>query len=78
MAGAVCHELNQPLQIVSGFAEMLLLETNTDDKNFKTLKTIKQGIERIGELTRRIMKITRYHTKPYLKGSIVDINEASE
>jgi len=78
MAGAVCHELNQPLQIVSGFAEMLLLETNTDDKNYKILKTIKQGIERIGELTRRIMKITRYQAKPYLKGRIVDINEASE
>jgi len=77
MAGAVCHELNQPLQIVSGFAEMLLLETNTDDKNYKILKTIKQGIERIGELTRRIMKITRYQAKPYLKGRIVDINEAS-
>jgi phosphoserine phosphatase RsbU/P len=78
MAGAVCHELNQPLQIVSGFSEMLLLETDTGDKNYENLKTIKQGIERIGELTRRIMKITRYHAKPYLKGRIVDINETSE
>jgi len=78
MAGAVCHELNQPLQVVSGFSEMLLLETNTDDKNYKTLKTIKQGVERIGELTGRIMKITRYKAKPYLTGNIVNINKASE
>ena len=40
-AGAVCHELNQPLQVVSGFSEMLLLETNENDKNYETLKTIK-------------------------------------
>ncbi len=26
MAGAVCHELNQPLQVVSGFSEMLLMD----------------------------------------------------
>ena len=78
MAGAVCHELNQPLQIVSGFSEMLLLDADAGDKNSETLKTIKDGIDRIGELTRRIMKITRYQAKPYLKGRIVDIEQASE
>lgn len=78
MAGAVCHELNQPLQVVSGFSEMLLLEMSEDDRNYEELKTIKQGVERIGELTARIMKITRYQSKPYLKGRIVDINQSSE
>lgn len=78
MAGAVCHELNQPLQVVSGFAEILLLDVDTDDRKYKKLKTIKEGIDRIGELTRRIMKITRYQAKPYLKGRIVDIHQASE
>lgn len=78
MAGAVCHELNQPLQVVSGYSEMLLLEVDEGDKHHENLKTIKEGVGRIGELTRRIMKITRYQAKPYLKGRIVDIHQASE
>ena len=78
MAGAVCHELNQPLQSVSGFSEMLLMDLETSDKNYETLKTITSGIDRIGELTRKIMKITRYQSKPYLKSKIVDIEQASQ
>ncbi len=78
MAGAVCHELNQPLQSVSGFSEMLLMDLEKTDPKYETLRTIKKEIDRIGELTRRIMKITRYQAKPYLKGRIVDIHQASE
>jgi len=78
MAGAVCHELNQPLQIVSGFSEMLLMDMEPCDPNYKMLNTIKTGIDRIGELTHKIMKITRYQSKSYLKSKIVDIDQASE
>jgi len=78
MAGAVCHELNQPLQIVSGFSEMLLMDMEPCDPNYKMLNTIKTGIDRIGELTHKIMRITRYQSKPYLKSKIVDIDEASQ
>lgn len=75
MAGAVCHELNQPLQIVLGFSEMLLAD---NDKNSDALNSIKKEIDRIGELTRRIMKITRYQAKPYLKSRIIDIEQSSD
>lgn len=77
MAGAVCHELNQPLQCVTGYSEMLLLELNSQDPNYEMLHTIKAGIDHIAELTRKIMKITRYQSKPYLKRQIIDIEEAS-
>jgi len=66
------------LQIVSGFSEMLMMDLETSDKNYETLKTIKSGIDRIGELTRKIMKITRYQSRPYLKSRIVDIEQASQ
>ncbi len=79
MAGAVCHELNQPLQSVSGFSELLLLDMETSDPNYERLKNIKMGIERLSELTRKIMKITRYQSKPYLNRSkIIDIERASQ
>jgi CheY-like chemotaxis protein len=78
MAGAVCHELNQPLQVVSGFSEMLLLDMDPDEKNYEALKTIKEGVDRIGALTRKIMGITQYKAKPYLESRIIDIEQSSE
>ena len=76
MAGAVCHELNQPLQIVLGYLE-LFLETEPENAQ-GAIEGIKKEVLRIGELTGKIMKITRYEAKPYLEGRIVDIDRASE
>lgn len=79
MAGAVCHELNQPLQSVFGFSELLMMDLDPDDPRYPTLRKIKDGVERIGELTRKIMQISKYRTKGYLdgRGRIVDIHEAA-
>ncbi len=30
MAGAVCHELNQPMQVVSGVSELLMMDIQID------------------------------------------------
>lgn len=79
MAGAVCHELNQALQSVTGFSELLLLDMETSDPKYEWLKNIKTGIERLSELTRKITKITRYQSKSYLNRSkIIDIERASQ
>ena len=78
MAGAVCHELNQPLQSVSGYSELLLMDMDPSDPTFEMLDNIKTGIKKIGLLTRKIMTITRYQSKPYVgKTRIVDIDYAS-
>jgi phosphoserine phosphatase RsbU/P len=80
MAGAVCHELNQPLQIVSGFSELLMLDMNNNDPKFKAIREIKSGIDCIGKLTRKIMQISKYRTKEYLGGKavIVDIAKSAD
>ncbi|MCE5334515.1 MAG: hypothetical protein LLG06_07970 [Desulfobacteraceae bacterium] len=79
MAGAVCHELNQPLHVVSGYSEMLLDEIDAGNPLADTLRIIKTEIDRIGILTHRIMHITAYKTKSYLGGrnTIVDIEQSS-
>ncbi len=79
MAGAVCHELNQPLHVVSGYCEMLLSDLSEGDPHADALRIIKREVERIGELTRKIMGVTQYRTKGYLGGrrTIVDIDRAS-
>ncbi len=79
MAGGICHELNQPLQYVSGMSELLLLDINTNDSAFKTVSKIKNQIEKMGKITRKLMNITRYKTKEYIKGTtIIDIEQASK
>jgi len=77
MAGAVCHEMNQPLQSVSGFAELLTAELPPEGELRGTLLAIKGEVDRIGALTRRIMNITRIDTRKYLNGEIVDIMGSS-
>lgn len=77
-AGAVCHELNQPLQVVSGVAELLLLDVKNTDPHYEKLMTLMEQTERMGEITNKLMKITKYETKKYLKSKIVDIDKASK
>jgi phosphoserine phosphatase RsbU/P len=79
MAGAICHELNQPLHVVAGYSEMLLEDLDEDDPQAETLRMIKEQVDRIGELTQRMMSITQYRAKNYLGGrhAIVDIEQSS-
>lgn len=76
-AGAVCHEINQPLMCIIGYSELLLDEINQDSKHYTNLIKIKKQAERLGETTRKLMNITRYRTKNYLRESILDIENAS-
>ncbi|MCP4687077.1 MAG: hypothetical protein GY859_03445 [Desulfobacterales bacterium] len=78
MAGAVCHELNQPLMTISGYCELILSNMEDDDPNHGLISTIKNQSDRMGKLTYKIGRITRYRTKDYIQnGKIIDIEEAS-
>jgi PAS domain-containing protein len=78
MAGAVCHEINQPLQVVMGQAEILKMSAGNDSSVIKKLDTITTQIEKMGEITKRLMNITKYETKSYLTKTIIDIEKASQ
>lgn len=78
MAGAVCHELNQPLQVVMGTSEILMLKMDADDPLNDVISNIRDQVERLGLITKRLSRITRYETQEYLNGKIIDINKASE
>jgi signal transduction histidine kinase len=78
MAGTVCHELNQPMQIISGYAEMILKSTLENDPiHMKINKIIKQ-IQRMGTITKKLLRIENYETQDYAGFSrIVNINKSS-
>jgi PAS domain S-box-containing protein len=77
-AGAACHELNQPLQVVLGSSEMLMMNLNKDDSNQNRLRILKEQVERLGKITRKLQNITKYETKDYLDSKIIDIDKASK
>ena len=77
MAGAVCHKLNQPMQGISGYTELLMLQTDPDDPQYAKIAGIKTQIEKMGDITNKLMGITRYQTARYTSGeTIVDIDQS--
>jgi DNA-binding response OmpR family regulator len=78
MAGAVCHEMNQPLQTATILSELILSEMAPDNSQYDTVVKIKKQIDKMGNITRKIMDTTTYKTKDYLKGKIIDIEQASQ
>jgi hypothetical protein len=78
MAGAACHEINQPLQTLLGYSHILLQNLPEESPLFEEIKKIKNATDRLGNITKKIMNITRYETKEYIKGAkIIDIDKAS-
>jgi PAS domain S-box-containing protein len=79
MAGAVCHELNQPIQSASGYSELLLMDLPEGSPLTSRIHSLKEQVERMGDITGKLMNIARYKTKDYVGGGkIIDIDKASE
>jgi signal transduction histidine kinase len=78
MAGAVCHELNQPLQVVSVSLEPLLRAISKDSPLYNRTQKIEEKIDMIAGITRKLQTMTKYETKDYIEGrKIIDIDKTS-
>lgn len=78
MAGAVCHEINQPLQAILGYSELLLMGLQSEQAEENRLNAIKNQASRLGRITHKLSRITRYRTVEYPGNTkIVDIWGAS-
>ncbi len=78
LAGAVCHELVQPLQTISGLSEILLLTVNNDEPMHDKISEIRRQVKRMVEIIKKLRGITRYETKYYAgKSHIIDIVKSS-
>jgi len=78
IAGAVCHELNQPLQAVSGYSELVKLEMDESDPLYPKIEEIQKQVDRMGMITRKLSSITEYETKDYVNSKIIDLDRASK
>lgn len=77
MTGAICHELSQPMQAISGNSELMLMNLKKDNPLYKNAEIIKLQIDRMGDITRKLKQITRYKTKDYINSKIIDLDGAA-
>lgn len=76
--GAVCHELNQPLQSLSGYTEIMLAKTGHPELRV-LLEKIMTQIERMRDITDKLQGVTRYEATEYVGNTrIIDIHKASK
>jgi phosphoglycerate-specific signal transduction histidine kinase len=78
MAGAVCLELNQPLQALYFQCERLQKAISEDNILFNQIDWIVKKIDKMSEIVEKLRNIGQYQTKDYIEGTrIVDIDRAS-
>jgi PAS domain S-box-containing protein len=78
LAGAVGHELNNPLQVALVCSGKLESALRADRQLRHTAALLRKNVERMLEITGKFQGITRYAAKDYLEGKrILDLESAS-
>ncbi|MBC2744466.1 MAG: PAS domain S-box protein [Desulfosarcina sp.] len=78
IAGAVCHEFNQPLQAISGYTELMAMKLDGHEAQ-PYIEKITAQIERMRDITDKLQGVTRYETRDYAGNTkIIDIQKASD
>lgn len=78
MAGAVSHELNNPLQVALIGIDKLAAPNLAPSRKKDLIELIKKHILRMMELSSKIQRISQYATKDYVQGKkIFDIDAAA-
>lgn len=78
-AGAAAHEINQPLTVLIGMAELLLYQMDEESTQRDNVKALHESARRIADIVKKMGEIRQYVTKPYIDGiEIIDIDAASD
>lgn len=66
IAGGVAHELNQPLQVVMGYSELLLESLSAEAPLSRAVQDVLDALQRMAAITRRLQTLTDVETTPYI------------
>ncbi len=79
LAGAASHELNQPLQIIAGYAGVLGYQVpEASEEAKKTVEEILAQVRRMGDILWKLTHLTSYETRDYAGSEqIVDLDKSS-
>lgn len=77
-AGAAIHEINQPLQIIVTRTELTLMRLESGNLTSEDLKEILKCSEKIAKITKKLERISKFHTKEYMPGTqILDLEKST-
>lgn len=78
MAGAVAHELNQPLTVLITSGELLCNHEHSADEMRTVARRMIDASQRVSDIVEKLRGATHYHSKEYVGGvQIVDLDRAS-
>ncbi len=77
-AGVLCHELNQPLQSISGYSDLIIMDLDEGNPFYERMHKIRLQVDKMTQISRKLMSIARYETKDHFKGKMIDIDKASQ
>ncbi len=66
LSGTICHEINQPLQYISGVSQLLMLDLEKGSPSYEMVVKMKSQVDRLGEITRKLMKINKVDEISYI------------
>jgi hypothetical protein len=67
------------MQSLFGYTELIRLQISPQDPLYEKTLKIQEQVDRIAAMTTKLMGITKYETRSYVKGcKIIDIDKASE
>lgn len=66
LAGAAAHEINQPLTVIVGYADLMLRRSTAEDPSRPFLQAIVDNATQIAATLRKLQAIRRYESKTYL------------
>ena len=79
LAGAMAHEMNQPLTSIYGSTEILLRHTETTPKAQRYARIIQDEATRMSDIIKKIGKMTRFETQSYVgSAKITDLDQGEE
>jgi signal transduction histidine kinase len=79
MASSAAHELNQPLTVISGHAQLLLKQCADNEKLERRAQIIYDQVERLARLTKQFGGIASYKTRDYGDNlKIIDLEQSSK
>jgi PAS domain S-box-containing protein len=77
-AGGICHELNQPLQALSGYLEILAVKSDARPEAVAFIEKALAQTDRMRTITANLQGITHYETMAYAGNTkIIDIHKSS-
>lgn len=66
---SICHELSQPITVISGYSELLLLKKAEKDQQYEKLLEIKKQADIVDGTIRRLRNIVKYSMSDGVKGN---------